>query len=364
MFAESHPIIRQLMRFCALPLCFLQIDWSECAKGKFRVIGDLLHIFFRLRYYPDNYSPCRLWEKEREEWKYYYGSTYHPWSRNRLRREVQPFEWSDFLSDKVKSYEYLERCRIPIPETLALIHPDSDSEQILKDAMVTRGILRLILKPVYGSGGRGIYLAEREGGAIMIKTSYAGTPISRFHIQEPYLAQELLTQDSRISAIYHRSINTIRTVTLLTHDGSVIIMSSSIRFGVGDSFVDNWSAGGVAVGVDHKRGVLCEYAYDKKGRKYRTHPDSCIAFLGFHLPYWRDVLCLSEAVQKSIPFYRLLGLDIALTPDGPVLVELNPNPDIIFQEQTAGPLLKDERVRREMSKYGLLFNRYQRSIIY
>ena len=59
----------------------------------------------------------------------------------------------------------------------------------------------------------------------------------------------------------------------------------------------------------------------------------------------------------------MLGLDIAITPDGPVLIEMNPDPDLIFQEQTAGPLLKDRQILLEFEKYDLLINKYQKNLL-
>ena len=63
------------------------------------------------------------------------------------------------------------------------------------------------------------------------------------------------------------------------------------------------------------------------------------------------------------PFYKLIGMDIAVTQVGPVLIEVNANPDIVFQEQTSGPLFKDKRVLKEFDKYDLLVNKYQKKLL-
>ena len=84
------PYVRRFLRFLALPYCFSKVNWKECTKTKTQVAFDFLYIFFRLKYFPDNYSPCRLWEKNRAEWAYYYGSNYDPYQRRQLRKVVQP----------------------------------------------------------------------------------------------------------------------------------------------------------------------------------------------------------------------------------------------------------------------------------
>ena len=119
----------------------------------------------------------------------------------------------------------------------------------------------------------------------------------------------------------------------------------------------------VAVGVDLKTGQLMENAYDKLGNRYERHPISQTVFRGYQIPYWEDILKMASMIQKRFSFYRLLGMDIAITKKGPVLIEINANPDIIFQEQTSGPLLADAKIIREFEKYDLLINQYQKRII-
>jgi hypothetical protein len=136
-----------------------------------------------------------------------------------------------------------------------------------------------------------------------------------------------------------------------------------MRFGVGNAHVDNWSSGGIAVGVDHHNGRLMEVAFDKHGNRFHNHPDSKQAFLGFQLPYWEETVEIAMKLQMAANFYRLIGVDVAITPDGPILIEMNANPDIVFQEQTAGPLLRDPRVLQEFFEYGLLYNDAQLRLI-
>ena len=103
-----------------------------------------------------------------------------------------------------------------------------------------------------------------------------------------------------------------------------------------------------------------KWAYDKRGRRFEAHPTTGVRFEGFQVPYWREVIALSDMVQRAVPAYKMVGLDVALTPEGPRVIEVNANPDLVFQEQTAGPLLRDRLVLEEFARYDLLTNRYQR----
>lgn len=364
MLSEAHPAIRQFLRFCALPYCYVrQVDWRECGKSRWAVASDLLYIFFRLRYYPDNYRPCRLFEKPRSEWAYYYGSSYNPWARQKLRREVQPFGWVAFFTDKTRSEAHFRAHGIPMPRTFAVLDPSGDFRQAARNALRESRCSRLIMKPVAGAGGRGICMLVDGPDGCHVDTMSGETSLEMFRLSEKYLVQEILTQDERVTAIYGGSVNTIRVLTLLTRDGEVLVLSAVMRFGVGGAFVDNWSAGGIAVGVDHVNGRLMKWAFDKRGRRFDAHPKSGFRFEGFQVPCWSELLLLSERVQRAVPDYRLTGLDVALTPSGPKVIEVNANPDLVFQEQTAGPLLRDRRVLKEFGAYELLTNRYQRRLL-
>ncbi len=364
MLAEAHPVVRQFLRFCALPYCYLrQVDWEECRKSRREVALDLLHIFFRLRYYPDNYTPCRLFEKPRPEWVYYYGSSYHPWARHRLRREVQPRTWIQFFTDKTTSEAHFRANGVPMPRTYAVLNPCEDFRQAAENALRVSGHDRLIMKPVAGAAGRGICLLIGRSDGVFVETRSERVPIAAFALKERYLVQEILTQDERVAALYPTSVNTVRTLTLLTRTDEVLVISAVMRFGVGSAFVDNWSAGGVAIGVERAGGTLMKFAYDKRGRRYAAHPTTHVRFEGFQVPYWREVIAVSEMVQRAVPAYKMVGLDVALTPAGPRVIEVNANPDLVFQEQTAGPLLRDPQVLQEFARYDLLTNRYQRELL-
>ena len=138
------------------------------------------------------------------------------------------------------------------------------------------------------------------------------------------------------------SVNTLRIITMLTKQGEVILVNGSMRSGVGESFVDNWSAGGVSVGVDCEKGVLKKYAYDRKWRRFAAHPTSGTVFEDYPIPEWERVRAAAISIQKAFSFYRMVGLDLAIGPGGkPLLIEINGSPDL------AGPGAEGRPVAQE-----------------
>jgi len=365
MLSESHPLIRRILRFAALPYCYVKlVNWKECTKSKYQVAKDLLYIFFWLKYYPDNYSPCRFWEKSRDEWIYYYGSSYNSYPRMKLRKLVQPFEHQIIFNDKNVCELLCKGMDVRIPTSFGVIDPTDDCRKEIETIFNNTDLTKLIIKPILGHAGLGIILAiKKPNNQIVIQTKTSEYDLEKFVFKDKAIIQEVVVQSDELAKISDKSINTIRVVSLLCKSKEVLILSASMRFGVGNAFVDNWSAGGVAVGVNHQNGTLMEVAYDKRGNKFYEHPDSKIVFKDFKIPRWNEVLEIAKTVQKSCTFYKLIGIDVAVTNTGPILIEINANSDIIFQEQTAGPLLKDKKILTEFAKYDLLINKYQKRLL-
>jgi hypothetical protein len=365
MFSEAHPIFRQVLRFFMLPYCYYQA--LSRAKGKRSFIGiafDLLELFFLYKTYPDHYYFCRLWEIEKKEWRYYFGSSYHPFQRMKLRKRVQRFEYQVLFNDKAVCEQLCRGTGVRMPHTYGMIGPELSSRDKItlwfKESLADS----LIIKPILGHGGAGIVMARKQGNTIQIHHKNSTQPLSEFIMPTEAIVQEVLKQDERMAVFSSSSINTIRIVTFFSKRGEIIIVSATMRCGVGISFVDNWSAGGVAVGIDCDTGKLRKYAYDKNSKRYEQHPSSKVVFENFQIPEWKKMCAVAEKIQAACPFYSLLGMDVSLLEGGePVLIEVNANPDLVFQEQTSTPLLKNKTALKAFSEDDLLVNKYQKSLL-
>jgi hypothetical protein len=327
-----------------------------------QVMLDMLYCFFVLKNYPDNYGPSRLWELPRDEWAFFYGSNYNPFQRSRLRRTVHPYFLEQALVDKEVADGLCSRMGIRVPRTIGLISPTTYSPDLLREYFDRAGADRLIVKPAKGHAGIGVVMASRVGRSIAISSRSGTSAANDYMPTEKCLVQEVVMQHPDLSRISSASLNTVRVLTMLTPSDEFVVLGASMRFGVGGAFVDNWSAGGIAVGLSHQAGTLNAIGYDKIGRGYTKHPDSGIVFDGFPIPLWGDFIQSAERIHRSFPFFRLLGMDLALAVDGVVLIEINNDADLVFQEQTTGPLLKSEHVWRAFKEYGLLYNSAQETL--
>ncbi len=357
---NATPYFRRLLRFLALPYCFMTcIDWNECPVSRLQVIKDFFYIFFVLKYYPDNYSQCRLWEKDRREWCYYYGSIYDPYQRGRLRREVQRKEYEILFDDKEVCYQLCKAAELPLPKQYLCVQPDDLYHGKIREILTSEPDKQLIIKPALGMGGKGIVIAYREGKDIFVRDKKIVVPLDGFHLHEKVVIQEYIGQHPSLSSIAP-SVNTVRMVTLLTKQKNVIILGAYMRFGIGDAYLDNVSSGGIEVGIDIDHGLLRGCAFDEKGNRYQTHPTSHVVFNGHQIPSWSSVVQLAIKIQQSFPYYKLLGYDLAITPYGPVVIEINSAPDMVGLESAYGPILKDRLVWDAFREYDLLINQLSR----
>lgn len=156
-----------------------------------------------------------------------------------------------------------------------------------------------------------------------------------------YVVQKVIKQHPDLNRIHASSINTIRIMSLLMPDG-VHVLSACLRMGVGDSKVDNVSAGGISCGI-RGGGLLDKYAYScYSGKRFVSHPQGFV-FEGFQIPSFDNAIALVEKVHPWIPHFRLVSWDIAIDYLGEsILIEANMRKGMVNLHQFSnGPLFGD-----------------------
>lgn len=177
----------------------------------------------------------------------------------------------------------------------------------------------LIVKPFDGVNGEGIkkYLVPNE--------ETERTRLWHKLRDGKYIIEECITQHPQMQ-ICGKTINTIRAFSLMDSHGDIHILKTLLRVGVGDSVVDNYSAGGCVYEVDSKTGIVISPSLTKKGEEVYIHPGTETCMLGYKLPNWDKVLEAIVIAQKLIPGNKFTGWDIAITNDGVEFIEGNHNP--------------------------------------
>ncbi len=147
---------------------------------------------------------------------------------------------------------------------------------------------------------------------------------------EGLVIEEYMEQHPDFGNYNPSSVNTVRVLVHLNlkHDSSVF--GAFLRVGRAGSVVDNVSSGGIAVKVNVDTGELCSGVFTNLSNiKFDKHPDSNVQFVGRILPFWNEIKALSVNVVKLFPGINYAGLDIAVTKKGPVVIEMNVQPDYV-----------------------------------
>lgn len=173
----------------------------------------------------------------------------------------------------------------------------------------------IIVKPIDGLGGASVS---------KVKTKNIKNPKLFFNEMKKsnYLLEELIIQHKDMAKYAPNSVNTLRIMTSNINNNPKILFASA-RFGNGKSTVDNFHQGGMAVLLNINTGEVISDAIDKKLNKYTAHPYSGIKFKGSKIPYYDKCQKMVLEAAKVIPEIGVVGWDVAITPNGPVIVEGN-----------------------------------------
>ena len=173
------------------------------------------------------------------------------------------------------------------------------------------------------------FLKESGGmrGSGIQKLSSAGTdPAALYAEYAPRgcILEAPIRQHPALSAVYPDAVNTVRLIAA-RHGDSVCFVGAGLRTGGGGQVVDNFHHGGTAYPLDLETGVVTGPGIDLAGRPVLRHPATGHIMPGFRVPGWDRLLDTVRRAAVLVPNIGYVGWDIAVTPDGPELVEGNVN---------------------------------------
>jgi len=192
----------------------------------------------------------------------------------------------------------------------------------------------LFAKPARGICGQGVKLyiyeeSDRYRGdhGILLTQDQLLDHISECSWEEPYVLQERLFNHPAISALSPGGLCTIRVLACRSPDGSFEHLLSIFRMpATRECPNDNLATGGIAVPVDKASGILGSgITKDLAGDRIVRHPDTGHKIVGVRIPYWHQIIQLCLQAHGAFPAFPFVGWDVAVTQDGPVLVEGNPD---------------------------------------
>lgn len=93
----------------------------------------------------------------------------------------------------------------------------------------------------------------------------------------------------------------------------------------------NWHFGGVSINI-RKDGTLDKCGYCKIDKKITYHPDSGVVFEDYKIPYFEEAVKLAKRATECFYGFCSIGWDVAITTDGPTIIEGNDDWGIVAHQ--------------------------------
>lgn len=195
-----------------------------------------------------------------------------------------------------------------------------------------------ISKPVSASMGKGFRLLQAKQIGSVKEFADTGR-------RQRLLLEEPIAQCPELSRLHPDSVNTVRINAARNRQGEVVLIGACLKCGQNGHNTDNFHSGGIAWPLDLSTGRVCGPGRDNHSlRNYERHPDTGFMLVGFQVSYWYEILRCVNDIMNQVPSIRYAGWDIALTLQGPEVVEGNvrwPGGNIIqFDNIGKYPLLR------------------------
>lgn len=256
-----------------------------------------------------------------------------------------PRKYFEYANDKLLTKKSLEGRRLRVPKTYLTI---SFFYELVELEAALRNYSSFVIKPSSGSGGKGIMVLSGYEDDHWISVSgkrYTFEDIKKhiadiifgvysFSMNDTAIIEERIVQNSTISQLSPHGLADIRMINYRGGNVKAMLRIATIA----SDGRANLHQGGIGASIDLLSGKTLTARIANEDITH--HPDTGIALLDVEMPAWQEVLQLCEEVSKAIPL-DYLGIDIALSESGPVILEVNARPGIEIQN-VAGEGLREK----------------------
>lgn len=344
--AAFYPGIREATVLAAIAYLLAVAGYPvKRATGRplWRQGADMLSLWFRQHIDPPSYYAQDLYRPERLVDAGRYLTRYE--TKNGLMATLntlrpKPFSGHE-MNDKALFSELCLAAGIPHAKTLAI----SENGRVQWLAARDTVEFDLFCKRRKGMGAKGTltfrYLgqgqfADGKGQSMDL----AGVEARLRSEKSSMLVQRWLRNHPAISELAKDSLLAVRVITCLNERDEPEVCLAMLRIlTVLEPVWHHLPDGEYAAPIDlttGKLGVLTGDSMRTSPARTNTHPANGAQIAGRILPDWDAVAALALRMHASVPHRLMLGWDIAVTPEGPVMLEGNTNFDVMFLQRVHG----------------------------
>jgi len=145
-----------------------------------------------------------------------------------------------------------------------------------------------------------------------------------FDMHDAAVIEERIIQHDVINGMSPNGLSDIRLILCENNPVMAMIRLPTIASG-GRA---NLHQGAAGVGIDISSGITRYGVFKEKS--ISMHPDTGAQLIGVQIPYWDEIISIGKKSAEILPL-KYLGADIAVTENGPVIIELNVRPGLAIQ---------------------------------
>ncbi len=243
------------------------------------------------------------------------------------------------MNDKVRAAAHFHQHGLPTLQDIAVVKDG----HVQFNAGDEDPQCDIFIKPTNMTGGRGAQRWNHSGDGQYVSNAAsepAGWNELVSHVRtlsrtSPYLVQPCVIKHPKHEPYSKIGLCTTRVMTRRSSNGDIEVFLGAFKMPTGDTAVDNFSKGSLVSPIDVRSGTLGP-AVRKSPTLPRVdaHPDTNAPITGETLAHWDAIADLAIRAHQTVPDNEIVGWDIALAPDGPLLVEGNLWPCFMLLQRT------------------------------
>ena len=287
---------------------FAKVASKECGAPAGLLLWRSFFASYRCLISPIEFFLFRFYQLPKAEWSKWAGTSY----MYEYQLEMNPRSSRGVLADKTTFLSVYA----PFVKHLFLSLEELKAQPEKANRLLEASD-KIVFKASDGQCGRGIEILATQNLT-------SDLVLSTLEMGGNDLVEQFVEQHPDLQSLSPSGLNTLRVITQIRKDGGVDLLAARLRITI-DSPVDNMAAGNAAASVNLNDGRVDRPAVfsDLEKDPVAVHPITSTPIVGFQVPYFKESLALATAAAKHRPENKSVGWDIAITKDGPELIEGN-----------------------------------------
>lgn len=253
---------------------------------------------------------------------------------------LNPIKYYSIARNKYFAHKALENTGVRKTELYCYYQPEAryfaseecaGSLQDVLSILKAKSVQSCVIKTTESSHGDNVRVINsivyRDQDALLSCFDGSVVTLSSLLGEDALIFEGIVRQTDQFASFNESSVNTLRFMTTLWPDGDARVIAVFIKIGRNGRCVDNAGGGGnVDACVDIETGEIrfaVQFEGFRKIKEIDVHPDSGQVLNGVYIENWQAIREEVKRFQQSFPFCKAAGWDIAITNQGPVVIEVN-----------------------------------------